>query len=136
MKKYIFSVLILVLLSFGSALAKKGPRFVEKATVNYLHALDKDIGPLVESAIFNLIVFKQLYPEYNYNAVITKLTSLSMNSDIPAVRYKAFLALNYFKNLQLLGAKYSLGNVNPIAVFNDISEKMAIQNKINFINGK
>ena len=136
MKKYTFSVLIIVLLLSHSVFAGANRLFLDKAGANYLHGLNSDHVSLVESTIHNVMAFKQQYPEYNFKPIIGKLTDLSLSSENSTVKLKAFLGLNYIKHTEWFGIYDFADPENQDLIFDDIVRKMAIRNKINFINMK
>ena len=134
MKKYIISALVLFILSSANVFANNNSFPVEKVANNYLHLMDSEMSTVVESAVFNVMALKQRYPESDYSTVISKLANLSLRSDKPSVKYKAFLALNYFNHMEWYGEYQFIGQENQNSVFDDIARKMDIRNKINFIN--
>ena len=134
MKKLILAIFMVMMLTVSSAFAKKDMILVNKASANYAYALDFEISTLVESSIFNVMALKQRYPDYDYKVIVAKLSRLSTDSDMPAVRYKAFLAVNFFKNMEWFGT-YDFKNGNSERVFKDISKKISQLNKIKYING-
>lgn len=136
MKKLILFTLVLFFLSSGNVFANNNNFSVDKSTTGYLHILDSDVTTLVESAIFNVMALKKRYPESDYSAVISKLTDLSLKSENPTIRYKAFLALNYFKNKEWFGDYQFVNQADHDIVFDDIARKMDMRNKIKFINSK
>ena len=103
MKKIIASIsaiTLVLLLSVGTinakGLEKKG---LEGALKNSVAGLDSDINGLVESVIYNVTVFKSVYPNENYKDIVEKLNELAVEGPTPAIRYKAQLAslyINYY----------------------------------------
>ena len=98
--------------------------FVDRASENYTIALEHDVQPVVESAIFNIMALKSYYPDYNYSQLTKTLEKLIEQSPNETIRYKAFLALTYFKNRQWFPQYQFLGEINQEQIFKDISERI------------
>lgn len=60
--------------------------------------LSSNVIGVVESSIYNAINYKIAYPEFNSDKVIEELNRVAVNGDNHSVRYRAFLALAYYKN--------------------------------------
>ena len=117
-------LIIALLFWTGSSIAQNNNDsfIVERARSNYLIALNTENESLQQSAIFNVMALQQYYPGYDYNKIIETLHDLSINSDNPAVRYKAFLAFNFFKNNGWFGKYDFLRQPEPERVFRSIAD--------------
>ncbi len=60
--------------------------------------LSSDILGVVESSIYNAVNYKIAYPEFNSEIVIEELNRVALNGVNHSVRYRAYLALAYYKN--------------------------------------
>ena len=93
-------VSIFILLFGISAFAAQLPehqKSLAQAEKNYLISLNHANDGVVLSTIKNIILLKLLYPKKNYSSIIKKLDDLSINSNSPLIRLKAFFASNYLK---------------------------------------
>ena len=52
---------------------------------------------VVKSTIQNIMKLKTVYPELNYSKPIKIIEKLSVKSESKAIRFNAFVAVNYFK---------------------------------------
>lgn len=60
--------------------------------------LSSDVIGVVESSIYNAIHYKIAYPEFNSVNVIGELNRVAVSGANHSVRYRAYLALAYYKN--------------------------------------
>lgn len=71
---------------------------LQRASINYYFALNRENTGIVESAITNIMIMKLYFPEQNYEKFITKLTELSTDGKSKQIRYKSYIACNYLKH--------------------------------------
>ena len=69
-------------------------RFEKGLLVN----LNSEVRGIVESALFNAVNYKVAYPEFDSERVEDELYEVAVNGDNHMLRYKAYLALAYYKN--------------------------------------
>jgi hypothetical protein len=77
---------------------------LEKAMQIFPSSLKSDIPGIVESTIYNVVVYKSIFPEKNFDDVVNVLNTVARENEDPAIRYKAYLAemyLNSSANLSL-----------------------------------
>lgn len=60
--------------------------------------LSSDVIGVVESSIYNAVNYKIAYPEFNSDQVIDALNRVALNGVNHSVKYRAFLALTYYRN--------------------------------------
>lgn len=60
--------------------------------------LGSDVQGVVESSIYNALNYKIAYPEFNSEKVIEELNRVALEGANHSVRYRAYLALAYYKN--------------------------------------
>lgn len=60
--------------------------------------LSSDVKGVVESSIFNAVNFKVAYPDFTSDKVEERLNKVALEANTHSVRYKAYLALAYYKN--------------------------------------
>lgn len=60
--------------------------------------LSSDVHGVVESSIFNAVNFKVAYPDFSSEKVEERLNKVALEANSHSVRYKAYLALAYYKN--------------------------------------
>jgi len=101
-KENVMKTLTILLIAVISTTAfTQKPDQLDKASRNYIQALKSDNDGMVESAIFHCLKFSLYYPDRDTNAMVSELTKLVRNGDTDTIRYKAFLALEYFRNQKL-----------------------------------
>ncbi len=101
MKKILLIIAMLVSLSVTKAVSNN--YYVEKGIPNIVRGLDSNIDGLIESCIYQSVMLKNKYPEFNYNGILSKLKSLSLNGASIKIRYQAHLAYLYIKNTDQFG---------------------------------
>jgi hypothetical protein len=77
---------------------------------------------IVESTLYNVVVYKSLYPDLDYTQLSAMLKDVAKESKNPTIGYKAQLAymyLNYSSTIEV-----APGNVSPNYLFKEISEKL------------
>jgi hypothetical protein len=96
--------MVLILLAFSICIdaqqnynGKQGPG-VEKALQIFSTSLKSDIPGIVESTIYNVVVFKKYYPEKDYARIGNILNSVARENEDPSIRYKAYLAEMYLNS--------------------------------------
>tara|TARA_R100001143_G_scaffold52481_2_gene47685 strand:+ start:55868 stop:56335 length:468 start_codon:yes stop_codon:yes gene_type:complete len=63
-----------------------------------IFGLSSDVLGVVESSIYNAVNYKIAYPEFTSVKVVEELNRVAINGDNHSVRYRAYLALAYYKN--------------------------------------
>jgi hypothetical protein len=98
------AVMVLMLLAFSISIdaqpnfnAKKRPD-IEKAMQVFPASLESNIPGIVESTIYNVVIYKKYFPEKNYDRVIGMLNTVARENEDPAIRYKAYLAEMYLNS--------------------------------------
>jgi hypothetical protein len=66
----------------------------EKALI---YGLSSDVIGVVESSLFNSVNFKVSYPNFSSNKVIEELGRVALEGDNHSLRYRAYLALSYYR---------------------------------------
>lgn len=93
------TILLVTVLSIAAF--AQTPEQLDNASRNYVQALKSENDGMVESAIFHCLKFSLFYPDRDTNAMVTELTKLVRNGNTDTIRYKAFLALEYFRSQKL-----------------------------------
>ena len=63
-----------------------------------LFGLQSDVHGVVESALFNAVSYKIVYPEFTSKRVLGRLSRIAMEGPSHSLRFKAYLALEYYQN--------------------------------------
>lgn len=63
-----------------------------------IFGLSSDVLGVVESSIYNAVNYKIAYPEFNSVKVVEELNRVAVSGVNHSVRYRAYLALAYYKN--------------------------------------
>ncbi len=63
-----------------------------------LFGMSSDVTGVIESSIFNAIHVKLAYPKFASEAIETELSRIAKDGAGHSLRYKAYLALNYYRN--------------------------------------
>ncbi len=74
---------------------------VEQTVNNFIVAMNCENTGVVESAILISMELKSRYPEFNFEKVEDKLSSLAIDGDTPLIRYRAQLARLFYSNYSL-----------------------------------
>jgi hypothetical protein len=100
--------LVMTVNSEAAALAEdEGSVFTQYGDTNALFnkferglvfGLSSDVKGVVESSIFNAVNFKVAYPDFTSDKVEERLNKVALEAETHSVRYKAYLALAYYKN--------------------------------------
>lgn len=64
---------------------------------------NSNVTGVVESSIYNAINYKVVYPDFESASVTRLLNDIAVNNENHSVRYKAFLALEYYSNPSKFG---------------------------------
>jgi hypothetical protein len=67
----------------------------EKTLDIFDNSMNSNVPGIVESTIYNVIVYKKYFPNANYSDLLSDLKTLAQNYSDPAIRYKAYLAVMY-----------------------------------------
>ncbi|MDX1590321.1 MAG: hypothetical protein R3283_00040 [Balneolaceae bacterium] len=63
-----------------------------------LFGLNSDVHGVIESALFNAVSFKIIYPKFESNRVLAKLSQIALEGASHSLRFKAYLTLEYYQN--------------------------------------
>lgn len=63
-----------------------------------LFGLQSDVHGVVESALFNAVSYKIVYPEFTSKRVLGRLSRIALEGPSHSLRFKAYLALEYYQN--------------------------------------
>mgnify|MGYP006290041643 CR=1 FL=1 len=63
-----------------------------------LFGLQSDVHGVVESALFNAVSYKIVYPEFSSKRVLGRLSRIALDGPSHSIRFKAYLALEYYQN--------------------------------------
>ncbi|MGD1005901.1 MAG: hypothetical protein ABR980_01555 [Ignavibacteriaceae bacterium] len=98
------AVVVLILLVFSIRIdaqpnynGKQRPD-IEKSLQIFTTSLKSDIPGIVESTIYNVVVFKKYFPEKDYARIANILNSVARENEDPSIRYKAYLAEMYLNS--------------------------------------
>ncbi len=122
MKKVLLIIVMLVSLSATKAVSNN--YFVEKGIPNIVRGLDSNIDGLIESCIYQSVMLKNKYPEFNYGGILSKLKGLSLNGSSIKIRYQAHLAYLYIKNTEQFGEVNLNLDANPEDNFRILTNKI------------
>lgn len=73
-------------------------KLFEQFETGLTHGLSSDVLGIVESSIYNAVNFKIAYPDFNSERVLEDLNRVAIEGSNHSIRYRAFLALAYYKN--------------------------------------
>lgn len=127
--KKIANVLVIILMltavvAAGDKTRKYNPEILEKAEKNSLETMDSGFDSLVESAIFNMILFKAYVPNWEFDQILEKLNELSIEGKTASIRYKAQLASLFITYPGLFADIESKGSKNPAELFKVIANRI------------
>ncbi len=122
MKKVLLIIAMFVSLSATKAVSNN--YFVEKGIPNIVRGLDSNIDGLIESCIYQSVILKNKYPEFNYGGILSKLKNLSLNGASIKIRYQAHLAFLYIKNTDQFGEIDLNINADPEDNFRILTNKI------------
>ncbi len=63
-----------------------------------IYGLSSNVKGVVESSIFNSVNFKAAYPHFYSESVVEKLGRIVLEEDNHSLRYRAYLALSYYRS--------------------------------------
>ncbi len=97
----------------------KTEKLFDQFETGLVYGLSSDVLGVLESSIYNAVNFKIAYPEFKSVKVVEELNRVALEGMNHSLRYRAFLALAYYKNqsefdnpetlLSLLDHKYQDG---------------------------
>lgn len=70
----------------------------ERFETGLIFGLNSEIQGVLKSSIYNAVNYKIAYPEFNSERVIEELNRIAVSGVNHSVRYRAYLALSYYKN--------------------------------------
>ncbi len=70
-------------------------RIVSLSMKNFRLSLKSDIPGVVEGTISDVVVFKKLYPDLDFDGIVDRLNEVAETSKVPVISYKAHLASMY-----------------------------------------
>lgn len=73
-------------------------KLFERFETGLIFGLSSDVLGVVESSIYNAVNYKIAYPDFNSERVIEELNKVAIAGTNHSVRYRAYLALAYYKN--------------------------------------
>jgi hypothetical protein len=119
-------LIIMMAVTFNLTAAEKllNEKSLNRAEQNFLVTMDSDLNSLVESAIFNMIMFKDKYPEWNFKNINQKLNDLVIEGNSLSIRYKAQLVSMFLSNPELFERIEITEKDNPAKYFRILSEQL------------
>lgn len=108
--KYIITTILLAMLGYIAPLqASKTVTATPDSTTNSIHSfetlersllygLSSDVNGVVESALFNAVNYKVVYPEFSSERLVTTLNQIALEGRTHTLRFKAFLTLTYYRD--------------------------------------
>ncbi len=63
-----------------------------------LYGLSSEVTGVLESALFNAINYKVVFPEFDSVELQSELTRLAQEAPTHSLRFRAYLTLNYYRN--------------------------------------
>jgi hypothetical protein len=97
--------------------------YLDRTLEAYHSSLNSDASTVVESAIYNIIVLKNYYPNKDYSDVIKSLKKLVNDGNTAKLRYIAQLASLYFEYPELfMGIEFEKSTQNPDFYFREMSD--------------
>lgn len=73
-------------------------KLFDKFETGLKFGLSSNVLGVIESSIYNAVNYKIAYPEFNSEVVVGELNRVAVNGANHSVRYRAYLALAYYKN--------------------------------------
>jgi hypothetical protein len=70
----------------------------EQFEASLIYGFSSDVLGVVESSIYNAVNFKIAYPDFNSEKVLEDLNRVAIEGSNHSIRYRAYLALAYYKN--------------------------------------
>lgn len=115
------------LISCLSASARPPDSKIKEVIERYTRSLRHENVGVVGTTIFNLMQVKMLYPEADLTKAVRDLNRLIVDGETAAVRYKAFLATNYFENADWFALMEGKRQDEMEHVFSVLSQKVNSQ---------
>jgi hypothetical protein len=78
---------------------------IEKAMKAFPSQLKSSVPGIVESTIYNVVVYKKYFPEKNYENISNTLITVARENADPSIRYKAYLAAMYLNSTAKIDVK-------------------------------
>ncbi len=95
------AVLMMTMVAFAT-IGLAGPndsaeqsRIVNLSMKNFRQSLKSDIPGVVEGIMSDVVVFKKLYPNLDFDGIVDRLNEVAETSKVPVISYKAHLASIY-----------------------------------------
>lgn len=117
----LFSVFIL---SSSTNFAQRSNDFTNLVTENLVESLNHDIDGVVEASIYNSLFLTKYYPDADMDEVLEELNEIAVESENPALRYKAQLAVLYLTNYGNENLNLENYKKSQSELFKMISEKL------------
>ncbi len=117
----LFSVFVLVT---STNFAQRPDNFTNIVTENLVESLNHDVTGIVEASIYNSLFLTKYYPDANMDEVLEGLNEVAVESENPALRYKAQLALLYLANYGNENLNLENYKKSQSELFKMISEKL------------
>lgn len=73
-------------------------KLFEQFETGLVYGLSSDVLGVLESSIYNAVNFKIAYPEFSSVKVVEELNRVALEGNNHSLRYRAYLALAYYKN--------------------------------------
>lgn len=96
----------------------------KKVEKNIIASLNHDVEAIAESAIFNLIILKNRFPQADVSTFVDELNEISVESNSSKVRYKAQLVSWYISNFKNIGTIEIIEKDKPNKYFNKIADQL------------
>lgn len=121
-------VIILLLSLFGIELSAQSrsynEEYLKRAEKNSIQTMNSELNSLVESVIFNMLIFKDNFPNWEYQNIVKKLNELAVNGRTVSIRYKAQLASMFISNPELFEDMEIVQKDNPNKYFLEIASRV------------
>lgn len=106
---YIITTILLAMLGYSPLHASNTVTATPDSTTNSTHSfetlersllygLSSDVNGVVESALFNAVNYKVVYPEFSSEILVTTLNQIALEGRTHTLRFKAFLTLTYYRD--------------------------------------
>ena len=96
----------------------------KKSELNIIHSINHEVESVAESAIFNLLILKNHYPNLNMRVFTNELNKIESNGKTAKIRYKAQLANWYLTNKDITGEINFNHEVDVNIYFNTLADKL------------
>ncbi|HTR80108.1 MAG TPA: hypothetical protein VMM58_00670 [Bacteroidota bacterium] len=128
--KTIAAVVAFALLGVSGAMAHpdrvdKVPSNQALVLKNFEYSLQRDDFPgIVESTIYNVVIYKNLYPDLDYSRLASMLQRVSKDNLDSSISYKAHLANMYLSYGSTINLMLEHAPSNHEYIFKQISEQL------------